>query len=61
MAKVLVDTEIRRKLKELFRCSDKTISLSLNCHIDTDLARRIRATAIKLGGSTKREERVIIR
>lgn len=61
MAKVLVDTEIRRKLKELFRCSDKTISLSLNCHIDTDLARRIRATAIKLGGSAKREERIIIR
>ena len=44
---------------EILRCSDKTISQALNCRIDTELARKIRAMAIKLGGSVKKEERVI--
>ena len=58
MAKVLADTAIRKKVKEILR-SDKTISQALNCRIDTELARKIRAMAIKLGGSVKKEERVI--
>lgn len=58
MTKVLADTSIRKKVKELLRCSDKTISLALNCHIDTELARKIRSLAIKLGGSVKNEEQV---
>lgn len=59
MAKVLADTAIRKKVKEILRCSDKTISQALNCRIDTELARKIRTMAIKLGGSVKKEERVI--
>lgn len=59
MAKVLVDTEIRKKLEEIFQCRRETVSLALNCRIDTELARKIRAMAIKLGGSVKKEERVI--
>lgn len=60
MAKVLVDTEIRKKLEELFQCRRETVSLALNCRTDTELSRKIRAMAIKLGGSVKKEERVII-
>lgn len=39
-------------------CSDKTISLALNGHIDTSTGRKVRALAIKLGGSVKNEEKV---
>lgn len=60
MAKVLVDTEIRKKLEEIFQCRRETVSLALNCRTDTELSRKIRAMAIKLGGSVKKEERVII-
>lgn len=60
MAKVLVDTEIRKKLEEIFQCRRETVSLALNCRTDTELSRKIRAMAIKLGGSAKKEERVII-
>lgn len=56
MEKILADTVIRKKVKELIRCSDKTISLALNGHRDTPMSRRIRAMAIKLGGSEKKEE-----
>ncbi len=60
MAKVLVDTEIRKKLEEVFQCRRETVSLALNCRTNTELSRKIRAMAIKLGGSVKKEERVII-
>ncbi len=56
MEKILADTVIRKKVKELIRCSDKTISLALNGHRDSAMARKIRALAVKLGGSVKREE-----
>lgn len=59
MAKVLVDTEIRKKLEEVFQCRRETVSLALNCRTNTELSRKIRAMAIKLGGSVKKEERVI--
>lgn len=59
MAKILVDTEIRKKLEELFQCSRKMVSEALNCRSDSDLAKKIRTMAIKLGGSVKKEERVI--
>ncbi|WP_270621223.1 hypothetical protein [Parabacteroides merdae] len=60
MAKILADTEIRKKLEEIFRCSRKTVSEALNCRSDSDLARKIRVMAIKLGGSVKKEEHVTI-
>lgn len=59
MVKVLVDTEIRKKLEEIFQCRRETVSLALNCRSDSELAKKIRAMAIKLGGSVKKEERVI--
>lgn len=58
MEKILTDTTIRRKVKNLIGCSDKTISLALNGHIDTSTGRKVRALAIKLGGSVKNEEKV---
>lgn len=57
--KVLADTSIRKKVKELLRCSDKTISLALNGHIDTETGRKVRQLAVKLGGSVKKKEEVI--
>lgn len=60
MEKVLVDTEIRKKLIEIFRCRRETVSQALNCRTNTDLSKRIRAMAIKLGGSVKKEEKVTI-
>ena len=59
MVKVLVDTEIRKKLEEIFQCRRETVSLALNCRSDSELAKKIRAMAIKLGGSVKKEERVL--
>lgn len=60
MAKILVDTEIRKKLEEIFKCRRETVSLALNCRSNTELSKRIRAMAIKLGGSVKKEENVKI-
>lgn len=59
MAKILVDTEIRKRLEEVFQCRRETVSLALNCRTNTELSRKIRAMAIKLGGLVKKEERVI--
>lgn len=58
MTKILTDTTIRKKIKELLQCSDKTISLALNGHINTLTGRKVRDLAIKLGGSLKNEEQV---
>lgn len=58
MTKILTDTTIRKKIKELLQCSDKTISLALNGHINTCTGRKVRDLAIKLGGSLKNEEHV---
>ena len=60
MAKILADTEIRKKLEEIFQCSRKTVSEALSCRSDSELANKIRAMAIKMGGSVKREEHVTI-
>ena len=59
MAKILADTEIRKKLEAIFQCS-KTVSEALNCRSDSELSNKIRAMAIKLGGSVKKEEHVTI-
>jgi len=61
MAKILADAEIRKELVKIFNTSKKTVSQSLNCRIDTELGKKIRAMAIKLGGSVKREETVIFK
>ena len=60
MAKILADTEIRNKLEEIFQGSSKTVSEAVNCRSDSELANKIRAMAIKMGGSVKREEHVTI-
>ena len=60
MAKILADTEIRKKLEEIIQSSRKTVSEALNCRSDSELANKIRAMAIKMGGSVKREEHVTI-
>ena len=57
--KVLVDQEIREKLRNMFGCSRKMVWEALNYRTDSDLAKRIRHTAIKLGGQEKQAERVI--
>lgn len=57
--KVLVDQEIREKLRNLFGCSRKTVWEALNYRTDTELAKRIRHTAIKLGGQEKKAEKVV--
>lgn len=59
MAKILADTEIRRKLEELFECRRETICQALNCKTNSELAKKIRSTAIKLGGSIKKEKVII--
>ena len=61
MAKILADTEIRRKLEKLFNCRRETVCQALNCRTNSEFAKKIRAMAIKLGGSVKKEERVIIK
>ncbi len=61
MAKILADTEIRKKLEELFRCRRETVCQALNCKTNSDLAKRIRLMAIKLGGSVKKEEEITIK
>ena len=60
MAKILADTEIRKKLEEIFQCSRKTVSEALNCRSDSELAKKIRARAVKMGGAVKKEEHVRI-
>lgn len=60
MAKILVDTEIRKKLETLFQCRRETVSQALNCKTNSDLSKRIRKTALDLGGSVKKEENVVI-
>lgn len=60
MAKILTDTVIKKKLEELFQCRRETISQALNCRTNSEQANRIRAMAIKLGGSVKKEENVTI-
>ncbi len=60
MAKILADTEIRKKLEEIFQCRRETVSLALNCRTNTELSKKIRAMAIRLGGSVKKEEHVTI-
>lgn len=56
MTKILADKEIRKKLQTIFQCRREMISLSLNGHRDTDLAKRIRKAALQLGGSEKKEK-----
>jgi hypothetical protein len=58
MAKILADTEIRKKLESIFGCRRETISQALNCKTHSEQAKRIRAMAIKLGGSVKNGENV---
>ena len=60
MAKILADTEIREKLEEIFQCSLKAFSEALNCRSNSELSKKIRAMAIKLGGAVKKEEHVKI-
>ncbi|SEF86991.1 MULTISPECIES: hypothetical protein [Parabacteroides] len=60
MAKILVDTEIRKKLETIFQCRRETVSLALNCKTNSDLSKRIRKVAIDLGGSVKKEENVTV-
>jgi hypothetical protein len=61
MAKILADTQIRKELERVFSCTRKTVSEALNCRSNSDLSKRIRMMAIKLGGAAKKEERVIIK
>lgn len=60
MAKILVDTEIRKRLEILFQCRRETVSQALNCRTNSDLSKRIRKTALDLGGSVKKEENVTV-
>lgn len=60
MEKILVDTEIRRKLENIFGVSRKTVSEALNDRSDSEKCKRIRNMALKLGGSVKQEEKVLI-
>lgn len=60
MAKILADTEIRKKLEGIFQCRRETVSQALNCRTNSELAKRIRVMAIKLGGSVKQEEHVTV-
>ena len=60
MAKVLVEHGEVAKLARLFGIARKTVSEALNCRSDSELANKIRAMAIKMGGSVKREEHVTI-
>ena len=50
MKRIVVSTEVRESLRRAFGVSDKTISLALNYHRDTDLSRKIRTLAIRKGG-----------
>lgn len=56
MTKILVDTEIRKKLESIFGCRRETVSQALNGHTNSDQAKRIRTMAVKLGGSVKSAE-----
>lgn len=58
MEKILVDTEIRRKLENIFGVSRKTVSEALNNRCDSEKCKRIRNMALKLGGAMKQEEKV---
>ena len=61
MAKILADTEIRKKLQKIFEVRRETVCQALNCRTNTELSKKIRSTAIKLGASVKREETVIFK
>ena len=59
-ADVYVKRGVNKKLQEEFHCSELTVRLALNGVTDSDLARRIRASAIhNHGGRTKHEEKVV--
>lgn len=50
MRRILIDKEGRAKLRSLFSVSNKTISFALCYRSYSDLARKIRATALQYGG-----------
>ena len=50
MRRILIDKEGRAKLRSLFGVSNKTISFALCYRSHSDLARKIRATALQYGG-----------
>lgn len=50
MRRILIDKEVRAKLRSLFGVSNKTISFALCYRSHSDLARKIRATALQYGG-----------
>lgn len=56
--KILVDTDIRKQVQKTFGCTATMVSLALNGHKDTELARRIRKRALDLGGREKGTENV---
>lgn len=59
---VYVKRGVRKKLQEEFKCSEPTIRSALSGRTNTELARRIRASAIQNhGGRTERVQRVIIK
>lgn len=61
-ADVYVKRGVNKKLQEEFHCSELTVRRALNGETDSDLARRIRASAIhNHGGRTERVRRVIVR
>jgi|LSPZ01.1.fsa_nt_gi hypothetical protein len=60
MEKILVDTEIRRQLRETFKVSEPTLISALKGTTASMLAIRIRNRAIELGGAVKGTEKVKI-
>jgi hypothetical protein len=47
---VSVPNPTKRKLREVFDCTKEMVWQALNYKTDSDLARRIRELAIKMGG-----------
>lgn len=50
MEKIIVDVGIKKQIKEELTVSYKTVSQALFGMTKTDLAKRIRAKALELGG-----------
>lgn len=59
---VYVKHGVNKKLQQEFHCSEVTVRRALNGETDTELARRIRASAIQNHeGRSERVQRVIVK
>lgn len=56
MRRIIMESDKRREVRELFGVSDRMMSHALNYTRDTELARKIRATALQKGGRVVGDE-----